>query len=95
MGSVNFNMRLDEELKASVYPVFERYGLTPSQAVKLFFNQVANTQTIPLSFDWAANHKQPTAATLKAIEELDQGQTTTHDGLEDFMAVFGAVSEKN
>ncbi len=92
MSNVNFNMRLDKELKASVVPVFERYGLTPSQAVKLFFTQVANTQQIPLSFDWADSYKKPTDSTLKAIQEIDSGQTTKFKDLNDFVGVF---SENN
>lgn len=92
MSTVNFNMRLDENLKESVYPVFERYGLSPSQAVKLFFTQIANTQKIPLSFDWAENYKEPTESTLKAIHEIDNGETTQYESLEDFV---GAFNEKN
>lgn len=53
MGYSNFNMRLDDSLRNSTYPVLEKYGLTPSQAVKLFFNQIAQTGKVPLSFDWA------------------------------------------
>ncbi|WLF84041.1 type II toxin-antitoxin system RelB/DinJ family antitoxin [Moraxella sp. ZY210820] len=29
-----------------------QYGLTPSQAVRMFFNQIAQTGKVPLSFDW-------------------------------------------
>ncbi len=32
--------------------MLERYGLTPAQAVKLFFTQIANTNEVPLSFDY-------------------------------------------
>lgn len=53
MSQSNFNMRLDDELRARAYPVLARYGLTPSQAVRLFFNQIGETGKIPLSFDWA------------------------------------------
>lgn len=53
MGYSNFNMRLDNDLRNSAYPVLEKYGLTPSQAVKMFFNQIAQTGKVPLSFDWA------------------------------------------
>lgn len=76
MSSTNFNMRLDEELKSNAYPVFERYGLTPSQAVKLFFNQVASTQKIPLSFDWG--DFVPNEATANAIR---QGRKDYENGL--------------
>jgi len=32
--------------------VFESYGLTPSQAIKLFLTQVAQTNQVPLSFEY-------------------------------------------
>lgn len=52
MSYTNFNMRLDDELRNKAYPILETYGLTPSQAVRLFFNQIAHTGKVPLSFDW-------------------------------------------
>ena len=67
MSSSNFNMRLDDDLRASVYPILEQYGLTPSQAVRMFFNQIASTGKVPLTFDWA--NPVPNAVTRKAIEE--------------------------
>lgn len=69
MSSSNFNMRLDDDLRASVYPILEQYGLTPSQAVRMFFNQIASTGKIPLTFDWA--NPIPNAVTRKAIEEAE------------------------
>ncbi len=52
MKTTNYNIRLDQELKDKAFAVFESYGLTPSQAIKLFLNQVADTNTVPLSFDY-------------------------------------------
>ena len=52
MTTTNYNIRLDQELKDSAFAVFESYGLTPSQAIKLFLTQVAQTNTVPLSFDY-------------------------------------------
>ena len=69
MSSSNFNMRLDDDLWASVYPILEQYGLTPSQAVRMFFNQIASTGKVPLTFDWA--NPVPNAVTRKAIEEAE------------------------
>ncbi|WP_256692871.1 type II toxin-antitoxin system RelB/DinJ family antitoxin, partial [Histophilus somni] len=36
-------MRLDNDLRGRAYPILEQYGLTPSQAVRMFFNQIAQT----------------------------------------------------
>lgn len=34
--------------------MLEGYGLMPSQAIKLFLHQIAETNRIPLSFDYQA-----------------------------------------
>lgn len=52
MTTTNYNIRLDQELRDKAFAVFESYGLTPSQAIKLFLNQVAETNSVPLSFDY-------------------------------------------
>lgn len=69
MSSTNFNIRMDENLKQRAFPVIESYGLTPAQAVKLFLTQIADTKTIPLTF----NHNQnriPNAETVAAMQEI-------------------------
>lgn len=70
MNAINFNIRMDESLKERAFPVIESYGLTPAQAVKLFFNQIATTQTIPISFEYNVN-RIPNAITRKAIEDAE------------------------
>ena len=54
MSTTNYNIRLDKELKDKAFSVLEGYGLTPSQAIKLFLHQVAETNSVPLSFDYQA-----------------------------------------
>lgn len=73
MTTTNYNIRIDQDLKDRSFSVLESYGLTPSQAIRLFLNQVADTNTVPLSFDY-----QPTlsASTLKAMIELESGHYT-------------------
>ena len=68
MRSINFNIRMDESLKEQSFPIIESYGLTPAQAVKLFLRQIADTQTIPLSFSHKAGHI-PNHLTEQAIKE--------------------------
>lgn len=83
MGYTNFNMRLDDSLRKNAYPVLEQYGLTPSQAVRMFFNQIANTGKIPLSFDWASH--TPNQKTLEAIHELENGGGTLYSNADEAM----------
>ena len=66
MSTTNYNIRLDHELKEKAFSVFESYGLTPSQAIKLFLNQVAETNSIPLSFDYQ------TMPSTNMLEDGDQ-----------------------
>ncbi|MEN9465236.1 MAG: hypothetical protein RL217_1417 [Pseudomonadota bacterium] len=70
MTTTNFNLRLDQDLRDRAFPVFERYGLSAAQAFKLFLTQVAETNAIPLSFDYQA--KEPNATTQKAMQEALQ-----------------------
>lgn len=62
--SINFNIRMDESLKERAFPIIESYGLTPAQAVKLFLNQIADTQALPLSLAYKAG-KIPNAVTTR------------------------------
>lgn len=80
MAVRNFNMKLDDELRDKVVPVLQTYGLTPAQAIKLFFRQIAETHAVPLSFDWA---KRPayenSATTMQAIEEARSGKLSHYN----------------
>ena len=68
MTTTNYNIRLDQALKEKAFSVFESYGLTPSQAIKLFLTQVAETNTVPLLFDY---HAAPTALTQDSNKPLE------------------------
>ena len=80
---IKINIRLDQDLKDRSFSVLESYGLTPSQAIRLFLNQVADTNAIPLSFDY----QQPklNAQTLAAIAEVASGNGTKYDSFGDLM----------
>ena len=71
MATTNYNIRIEQELRDRAFSVFERYGLAPSQAIKLFLSQVADTQTIPLSFNHHAGRREniPNAVTRQAMLE--------------------------
>ena len=90
MSYTNFNMRLDDELRASAYPVLEQYGLTPTQAVRMFFNQIANTGKVPLSLNWAS--KEPNQTTIEAIHSVERGELETYASAEEAMQVMLAIA---
>lgn len=70
MTTINYNMRIDKDLKEKAFSVFESYGLTPSQAIKLFLNQVADTNQVPLSFDYQSKLNELDKHTNALLEEL-------------------------
>ena len=69
MANILYNFRIDQDLKDRAFSVFESYGLTPAQAIKLFLNQVADTQTVPLSFNYKAN--LPNAIIQKSEPQIE------------------------
>lgn len=90
--SNNFNMSFDPDIRKQFTEIVGEYGLTAPQAFKLFANQVVKTRTIPLSFDFLAPQRLPSEKLLKAIAELEKGETTTYENLDDFIQAF---NEKN
>lgn len=85
MTTSNLNVRLDNELRSQATQIFSDYGLTPTQAIKLFFNQVVRTQQIPLSFDY--QQKVPNLATQQAMLEALQERNTAkcYDSADEMM----------
>lgn len=82
MSATNYNVRLDQDLKDKAFAVIESYGLTPPQAIRLFLNQIADTNTVPLSFDYQSKIN---AQTIAAIAEIADGKGTKYDSFGDFM----------
>lgn len=50
-----YQVRLDAQEKQQAFEVFKQLGLTPAQAVRMFFKQVVLTQSIPFNIE----HKNP------------------------------------
>lgn len=65
--TVNYSIRLDENLKKQSFAVIEEYGLTPAQVIKMFFRQIAETRAIPVSLKYKSN--EPNEETKRAIIE--------------------------
>ena len=40
MSTVNFNMRVEKELKDETSQIFENYGMTTAQAVRMFWSML-------------------------------------------------------
>lgn len=55
--SVTYQIRIDEDEKQKTFEVFNELGVTPAQAVKMFFSQVRRTHSIPFPIDYTPNEK--------------------------------------
>ncbi len=87
MATSNLNIRIDNGLKTEVSQILADYGLSPTQAIKMFFNQIANTREIPLSLSYQSQ-KTPTPQLLQAIAEAENGELTTYKNLDEFTKAF-------
>ncbi|EEJ54579.1 type II toxin-antitoxin system RelB/DinJ family antitoxin [Mobiluncus mulieris] len=65
MAASNLTIRLDSELKDDAARIVEHYGLDLSTAVRAFFTEIVNTNSIPLSFDY----EHPNTESQRAIQE--------------------------
>lgn len=83
-------MSFDATTRQQFADILADYGLTVPQAFKLFANQVVKTGVVPLSFDWRSSQmaRVPSDKLLEAIDELENGKTTTYKSLDDFVKAF-------
>lgn len=67
------NVRIDECVKQNVSKVFERVGLSHTEAVRLFYTQVFLNQGLPFEV------KIPNLETIEAMKESDAGGLKAYD----------------
>lgn len=72
-NNASFSFRLAESLKQEAFGIIEQYGFTPSQVFNLFLTEVAQTKTVPVNLSYL----QPNAATLRAMQEAEDGELET------------------
>ena len=99
MATSNFNIRLDDDLKARAFAVIERFGLTPTQAMRMFLTQIAETDSVPLSLDYA---RQSSAHTLsrngeamlrESIRDMENGAVSHFDSVEALAKEFAHAKD--
>ena len=71
--------RTDSELKEKVEKILSQIGLTPSQAVNLFYSQIALHQGLPFEV------KIPNKITAQAMRETSQGIGNKFDSVDDLL----------
>ena len=64
---MNQTITLQDDIAKKAENVLKAHGLTPEQAITLFFEQIALQQKLPFSFN------QPNEETLQAFKDSEQG----------------------
>lgn len=82
----SINIRLDDTLKNDAFAVINSYGLTPSQTIRLFLKQIADTGNIPLNFERALRYDNNTD-TMTAIDDARNGNLDSYDSIEALTAL--------
>ena len=71
--------RIDDGLKTQATKVFKKMGITPSDAIRMFYTNVVDTEALPFKV------KVPNATTLAAIEACRNGEVEEFDSLDDLL----------
>lgn len=93
MKTVQINIRANKEIKQKAEKIFNSLGLTNSQAVNLFYNQVVLNEAIPFELKLPKS-KKPNKETLQAFYDVDNNiDVTTHESAEAMFEAFGVNTE--
>lgn len=88
-----YQVRLDSLEKKHAFAVFKQLGITPAQAVRLFFKQVVLTKSIPFAIEnQSINMEQ--LLKLKKIKQDQQGvsnESRAEEDDDDFFAELNAL----
>ncbi|WP_151980259.1 type II toxin-antitoxin system RelB/DinJ family antitoxin [Acinetobacter guerrae] len=72
-----YQVRLDSQEKKQAFAVFKQLGITPAQAVRLFFKQVVLTKSIP----FAIENQNINMEQLLKLRKMKSGSAQiTHNG---------------
>ncbi|WP_343596076.1 type II toxin-antitoxin system RelB/DinJ family antitoxin [Acinetobacter sp.] len=73
-----YQIRLDSQEKKLAFAVFKQLGITPAQAVRLFFKQVVLTKSIP----FAIENQNIDMDQLFKLRQKNRVQATPHENNE-------------
>lgn len=94
MTTSNLNIRIDDDLKHQAKAILDGYGISPSQAVKMLFLELVATRKFPLSLSYQAEY-QPNATTIRAMQELDNGDGKLYANLDELLAEHGYATSQD
>ena len=88
-----YQVRLDSLEKKHAFAVFKQLGITPAQAVRLFFKQVVLTKSIPFAIEnQSINMEQLLKLKkMKQDQDINSADQMTDVDDEDFFAELNAL----
>lgn len=88
-----YQVRLDSLEKKHAFAVFKQLGITPAQAVRLFFKQVVLTKSIPFAIENQSIDMEQLLKLKKLKQEHSNTTTETRTELDDddFFAELNAL----
>lgn len=76
-----YQILIDEKEKQETFSVLHKLGITPAQAIRMFFTQIRATQSLPFSATYEPNVK---TAKILSNKEYSKG----FDSIEDLFAAL-------
>jgi DNA-damage-inducible protein J len=77
--------RMDSDLKQAAEAIFSQLGVSPSEAIRIFYQQVCLHQGLPFDV------RIPNAETMAALQEINHPERLIrHDRVEDMFAAWDA-----
>ena len=90
-----YQIRLDSQEKKHAFAVFKQLGITPAQAVRLFFKQVVITKSIPFAIENQNINMDQLFKLRKLKQDQQNGQLNSsvdlNDDDEDLFAELNAI----
>ena len=79
MKAAIINTRIESSLKAQAETILNKIGLSSSEAIRLFYNQICLQKGLPFDL------KIPNATTLKAMQDADMRKTRKAKSIKDLL----------
>lgn len=86
-----YQVRLDSQEKKQAFAVFKQLGITPAQAVRLFFKQVVLTKSIPFAIENQNIDMEQLLRLRKARANAAQQNVGINDDHEDLFEELDAL----
>ena len=81
--SSRIEARIDNDLKQAAEAIFSQLGVSPSEAIRMFYRQVSLHKGFPFDI------RIPNAETIAALQELNQPDgLIRHNSVEDMFAAW-------